>query len=536
MLTCGAGLDLVVGVAGSGKTTLLAAVRAGFETAGYQVLGVATSGQAARGLADGAGIVESRTVASLRWRLDHDQVTLTDGHVIILDEAGMTDDADLGAILAAAQHAGAKLIVAGDDRQLGTVGPGGGLAALLTRHPQRVARLDENVRQHDPNERTALAELRAGSVEHAVNWYANHGRIRSGADGDETIGWMVAAWADDIVACRDSLLLAWQRIDVAELNQRARAAYGELGYLSGPEIEAPGGGCYAAGDRIVTLQPGPHGAWVTFERATVTAFHPRDGSIDALTGDGRHLHLDRDATSGDRLAHAYAVTAHRAQGATVDTAHVLDDGGGRELAYVAMSRARMASHVYTTAANPAEAAERVAYSWEAERRPTWATDQGQPTPAETPQPEPDALQQVGAALEERGRYEYDLQQLRQGTGHWADTPAGRAALNLTHAKANYRRAVRHASDQALRRRERRAADGDLAAARQALEAARADWEPTASPTPAGSNPHRRRRPRRPPNPRQTPSPTSSKAVSVDPPQRASPEAPEPGQGPRLGVG
>ncbi len=224
------------------------------------------------------------------------------------------------------------------------------------------------------------------------------------------------------------------------------------------------------------VQPGPHSDWVTSERATITAVHPRDGSIDALTDDGRGLHFDRDAASADRLAHAYAVTAHRAQGATVDTAHVLDDGGGRELAYVAMSRARATSHIYTTAADPAEAAERVAYSWEAERRPTWATDQGQPTPTESPQPEPDALQQVGTALEERGRCEYDLQQLRQGTGRWTGTSAGRAALNLTEAKADNRRAARHASDPALRRRERRESDHDLAAARQALEAATADWE------------------------------------------------------------
>ena len=38
-------LDLVTGVAGSGKTTTLTAVREGFESAGYIVLGTATSGQ-----------------------------------------------------------------------------------------------------------------------------------------------------------------------------------------------------------------------------------------------------------------------------------------------------------------------------------------------------------------------------------------------------------------------------------------------------------------------------------------------------------
>ncbi|MGH9260391.1 MAG: AAA family ATPase [Acidimicrobiales bacterium] len=69
MAASGRGLDLVVGVAGSGKTTVLVAVRETFETAGHRVVGgTATSGQAARTLAEAAGI-QSRTVASLLWRL-----------------------------------------------------------------------------------------------------------------------------------------------------------------------------------------------------------------------------------------------------------------------------------------------------------------------------------------------------------------------------------------------------------------------------------------------------------------------------------
>ena len=86
LLTSGHSLDLVVGVAGSGKTTTLAAVRSGFEAAGYTVIGTATSGQAAKALGEGAG-VESRTVASLTWRLEHNREVLSPRHVLILDEA-----------------------------------------------------------------------------------------------------------------------------------------------------------------------------------------------------------------------------------------------------------------------------------------------------------------------------------------------------------------------------------------------------------------------------------------------------------------
>lgn len=68
--TSGRGAEIVIGVAGAGKTTMLRAVAEAFERSGHQVLGTATSGQAAHNLAREAGIGESRTLASLIWRLE----------------------------------------------------------------------------------------------------------------------------------------------------------------------------------------------------------------------------------------------------------------------------------------------------------------------------------------------------------------------------------------------------------------------------------------------------------------------------------
>jgi len=44
---------------------------------------------------------------------------------------------------------------------------------------------------------------------------------------------------------------------------------------------------------------------------------------------GRQLQMGLDDIGADRLAYGYAITAHRAQGTTVEVAHVLDDRGGR---------------------------------------------------------------------------------------------------------------------------------------------------------------------------------------------------------------
>jgi hypothetical protein len=98
MCTSGRGAEIVVGVAGCGKTTMLRVVAAAYEASGCQVIGTATSGQAARTLGKEAEVDQSRTLASLLWRLDHDRIALNDQTVVVLDEVGMTEDAHLVAL------------------------------------------------------------------------------------------------------------------------------------------------------------------------------------------------------------------------------------------------------------------------------------------------------------------------------------------------------------------------------------------------------------------------------------------------------
>ncbi len=418
--TTGRGTDLVLGVAGSGKTTCLAVVRGAYEAAGFDVVGTATSGQAARTLGREAGIGESRTLASLLWRLDHGRVQLSHNSVVILDEAGMTDDAELLRLLAAVELAGAKIVLVGDDRQLSSVGPGGGLGALLARQPAAVHVLDENVRQHDSTERTALAELRAGDVERAVEWYRKHERIVAVPSRDEAMDQLVDGWASDVMAGRDAAMFAWRRANVGELNRRARQRAGEAGRLTGPELQAPGGRRYAAGDRIVTLAPGARGHLVTSERGSVIEVDQLGGGLVARMDDGRIEQFEREDTASERLDHGYAVTVHRSQGATVDVAHVLEDGGGRELAYVAMSRARQRSMAYVVADDIDQATEDLRVNWSrsaaragpsiparqplapmvwairpARRRRTWPCDELASEPNVAPSPPPFHRKQRG---------------------------------------------------------------------------------------------------------------------------------------------
>jgi ATP-dependent exoDNAse (exonuclease V) alpha subunit len=349
---------------------MLNVVGAAFEAAGCQVIGTATSGQAARNMGYEAGIDNSRTIASLIWHLDHNRLSLDSRTLVILDEAGMTDDPDMLRLTGRIEKAGAKMVVVGDDRQLGPVGPGGAMGALVSRHPEALQTLSENLRQRDPEERLVLERLRSGNVATAVSWYRDHGRIRCGWDRDETLEGAVAGWAADTAAGREAALLAYQRRNVSALNAGARHWMAEQGRLSGPEL-----GGFQAGDRVVATSPIP-GLLVNSERATVIAIHTGDGLLDLRTEGGAVVRLT--ASDLDRLEYGYATTVHRSQGVTMDRTHLYSDGGGRELAYVAMSRARETSEVYVVADDTATAAEDLTRDWQRERRPRWAIDTGLP--------------------------------------------------------------------------------------------------------------------------------------------------------------
>jgi hypothetical protein len=183
-----------------------------------------------------------------------------------------------------------------------------------------------------------------------------------------------------------------------------------------------------------------------------------------------------DELAYDRLAHGYAVTVHRSQGATVDTAHHLHDGGGRELAYVAMSRARDRSTVYCVADTPAQARDDLRRGWSEQRRPAWVID------LDTERARLEAAAAKARALAEESvpsleipvdpRVELahldhqlrelndDRQDAEAGLGRYQVTAVGHTHRHLENARRQRELAKQHAADPTLPRRMRRAASVD----------------------------------------------------------------------------
>ena len=167
-----------------------------------------------------------------------------------------------------------------------------------------------------------------------------------------------------------------------------------------------------------------------------------------------------DEIVADKLAYAYSVTAHRSQGQTVDAKYALADGGGRELAYVAMSRARGESHVHVVATDLRQASQRLAWAWGQERRQAWALDRRPGKSLAELHAErgklarsipPDRSAELAEARQRWALAEQDQRDLRQGTGRWAGTPAGIAAHGAAHAAVEYKRASEALESRAVSR-------------------------------------------------------------------------------------
>ena len=76
----------------------------------------------------------------------------------------------------------------------------------------------------------------------------------------------------------------------------------------------------------------------------------RQGRLEIRFDDGRWVGLPEPYVRAGHLDHGYALTAHRAQGATVDRAFVLgSDELYREWGYTALSRHRIEARFYVTA-------------------------------------------------------------------------------------------------------------------------------------------------------------------------------------------
>jgi Ti-type conjugative transfer relaxase TraA len=356
-LTRGSRLTVLEGLAGTGKSHLLGAAREAWEAAGYETRAAALAGKAAKGLAEGSGI-RAQTLHSLLADLESGRDRLTDRTVLVIDEAGMVGSRQLARVLEEVDQANAKLVLVGDANQLQPIEAG----QLFERVGREVgsARLTEIRRQREASEREMVQALARGDTRAALESLQERGRLHAAADRDAAMRDLVTDWSRtrDARQPSEDLMLGATRADARSLNRLARETLHARGELRGERLIETANGplALAQGDRIVITRNAKMLGMMNGDLATVTAIGERRGEIEITV----QLDAGRERTwrvsDHPHLEHGYALTAHKAQGASVERAYVFahESLSAREWSYVAGSRAREAVHLYAERATAAD--------------------------------------------------------------------------------------------------------------------------------------------------------------------------------------
>ena len=172
------GLD---GVAGAGKTTVLSVIREGAQADGYSVEGFAPTSRAAQKLAE-AGM-ETSTLHKHLAR--GEQPDAGEKRLFVLDESSLASTRQLHKFVHRL-HLNDRILLVGDRRQHEAVEAGRPFAQLQDAGMVTV-RLNEIVRQKDPELKRVVEQLARGQIRQAVQNLDRQGRVHEIPDHGERI-------------------------------------------------------------------------------------------------------------------------------------------------------------------------------------------------------------------------------------------------------------------------------------------------------------------------------------------------------------
>jgi len=356
LLTDPEGVVVVIGEAGTGKTYAIVAAAEGWAQAGIDLRSAAPTWRAANILRDEG--LPATSIASLLVELDRAEHEghgeLAQGSVLLVDEAGMVDSANLARLVHHAEAAEAKLVLLGDPEQLGEIEAGGLFRAIADR--SEPIRLDEVIRHEHEADREAAKLIREGEGAQALGLYVSEERVTVAPDAAARRKAMVRDWIESYQREEDAVMIAKRNAEVAKLNAMAREARRQEGKLGAQEIEV-GEARFAAGDQVITRVNDQRAEVFNRERWRVREVDAEQRRI-ALEGvdQAKRVELGADYlaranphSEAPALEHAYAVTTYSAQGSTVDRAFVMADPSmDKQELYVAASRSRGETRLYVT--------------------------------------------------------------------------------------------------------------------------------------------------------------------------------------------
>ena len=354
-------LKIGEGAAGSGKSTSTLAAANAFKAAGYEVIGVAASWNAANILANDANI-EGVALAGYLSKLQKGEIKLNKKKVVIVDESGLLGSVGGEMLVSHVEKAGSKAIFLGEEKQLNPVAAGPALSIMMEKAGAQS--IETIRRQKTQNQRDMVQDFRSGRIDSALKKLESDGGLSFHKTSKSTLKALVNDWADYTHAYKDksTIVLAVKNKDVRIINTMIREVLRKRGQITGADvtIKTPASNAstkdtkFAVGDLIVLKKNDKVLGVQNKDAAEITAINetkPGVIVISARLEDGHQIEIDSSKytdkeTGGTAIAHQHAVTQWSSQGATVDKSFVLATGMDRRYAYVGMSRHRDLANLY----------------------------------------------------------------------------------------------------------------------------------------------------------------------------------------------
>ncbi len=214
------GLD---GIAGAGKTTTLAVIREGAEADGYRVEGFAPTSRAAQKLGE-AGMETSTLQKHLACGQEPDT---GEKRLYVLDESSLASTKQVHEFVNRL-HPNDRVLLVGDRRQHEAVEAGRPFAQLQDAG-MRTVKLEEIVRQKDPDLKQVVEQLARGEVREALKNLDRQGRVHEIHGHDERIAAIAKEYAK---SPENTLVVSPDNHSRAEINERIHAELQGRGVVS----------------------------------------------------------------------------------------------------------------------------------------------------------------------------------------------------------------------------------------------------------------------------------------------------------------
>jgi Ti-type conjugative transfer relaxase TraA len=336
------GLVVIEGLAGTGKSYGLNAIREAHERAGWRVVGLGPMNAIADDMRR-AGFAHASTAHREVWFQERGGSSRVPSWgrdtLVIVEEAAMLDTHIYARVMRQAAEKGAKVVLAGDDRQQGSVERGGLFTELKERYGSVV--ISKVRRQEAEWQRTASEAFSDGRMSDGLRAYAERGHVHWSAEINESRDRLLSDWDQDSREKPDlnRFVYASTNAEVNRINRAIhdiRLARGEI--KNELEVDTVKGKlAIGAGERLQFHGNDRDKGISNGSLSTVTRI---DGQLVTVKTDaGREVQFD--ARTFNQFGLGYAGTVYRGQGKTQTEVYALYDHSyawNARTAYVGLTR------------------------------------------------------------------------------------------------------------------------------------------------------------------------------------------------------